>query len=120
MSNRTISLHLFILQKNSLDLLQFFDLDSDYNGDNGDEHWEMSDKKDKNGNPISLAVLEGYKTEAERILNKIDDQEQDDEWRIDNVINYVDKFCHGSYSSSWTYELKRIEEGYAVAVAYMY
>lgn len=117
--SREISLHTFIVDKWAMDLLQFFDLDSDYNGDNGDEYWEMSDQDDKNGDPIPLAIVEGHKTEAERLLKEWDDPDSDDHTRIGNILDNINEFCHGSYSYNFTYQIEEIEDGYAVAVAFL-
>jgi len=102
-----------------MDLLQFFDLDSDYNGDNGNDDWEYSGEDDEHGDPIPLAIKMGFKTEAERLLAKWDDHEDDDHSRIGQVLDNISEFCHGSYSSQFTYEIEECEEGYAVSVAFL-
>lgn len=119
MGYHTMNLHTFNIDKWSMDLLQFFNLDSDYNGVNGDEYWELSDLDGADGEPIPLCIVQGFKTEAERLLNKWDDPEADDHSRIGNILDKIGEFCHGSYSVSFTYEIEDIEGGYVVAVSYL-
>tara|TARA_R110000868_G_scaffold411134_1_gene701930 strand:- start:410 stop:772 length:363 start_codon:yes stop_codon:yes gene_type:complete len=119
MSHRNINLHLFTIDKWAIDLLPFFDLDSDYTEDGDDSNWEYSGEDDEHGDPISLAIKLGFKTESERLLAEWDDQEADDHTRIGNILDKIDEFCHGSYSSQFTYEIEEIEDGYSVAIAYL-
>ena len=119
---KEINLHMFIVDKFAMNLLQFFNLDSDYNGDNGEEsykYWEMSDQYDENGDLIPLAIVQGFKTEAERLLREWDDDNEDDHTRIGNILDKISEFCHGSYSYSFTYEILDIGNTYAVSVAFL-
>ena len=119
MSHREMNLHVYHIDKWAMDLVQLFDLDADYSGENGDEYWEFTNKRDDKGELISLAVANGFKTEAERLLSEIDDHDSDDHTRIGVVLDYIAEFCHGSYSSQFTYEILEEEGGYSVAVSFL-
>ena len=63
MGQKTNNLQTFNVNKDNIkeDLISLFDMDEDFNGGNGDEYWEFGEEVDEEGNPISLAVLEGFK-----------------------------------------------------------
>lgn len=114
-----VNLRTFVIDKSNVNLIQLFDMDSDYNGDNGSEYWEMSEEKDASGKLIPLATLEGYSTEAERLINKLDRADAPLEQRIATILNYIDKFCHGSFSSDFEWDTNELGEYCVVSVAYI-
>ena len=111
MGYHKLELEQFILRKEDgelkEDLVSLFDIDSDYNGDNGDEHYRED----------TLAL--GYKTEAHRIVDETFSDEFDDTTNITNLLDYINEYCHGSYSINFTYNIVEVEDCYVVAVAYM-
>jgi hypothetical protein len=130
MGYRQLNLQTFNIDKDNIKegLVGLFDLDSDYNGDNGDEYWEFSDQDDENGNPISLAVLEGFKTEAERFVDGIyfdivnEAQAKNEEPTMQKMIAstlYKIQECHGSYSSQFTFNITETDNEFVVAVSYL-
>ena len=125
MGYRQLNLQTFNIDKDNIKegLVGLFDLDSDYNGDNGDEYWEFSDQDDENGDPISLAVLEGFKTEAERFVHNIYSYSHKN-----GVLNpqqciastlYKIEECHGSHSSQFTFNIAETDNEFVVAVSYL-
>ena len=123
MSNRTISLRTHFIAKEDSEmrkgLISLFDGDEDFNGGNGDEYWEMTNKNNDEGKPISLAVSLGFETEAERFVNDIFSLDTDDITNIDNVLSQVES-CLGSYGSQFTSEIEEVEGGYSIAIAYLH
>lgn len=116
-----MNLQTFTIDKNNIKegLVELFDLDSDYNGDNGDEYWEMSEQDDENGDPISLAVIEGFETEAERLVDNIYNKDLKDKTKIEETLEHIDEFCHDSFSSSFKYQIMERDSEYIVSVSYL-
>jgi hypothetical protein len=130
MGYRQLNLQTFNIDKDNIKegLVGLFDLDNDYNGDNGDEYWEFSDQDDENGDPISLAVLEGFKTEAERFVDGIyfdivnEAQAKNEEPTMQKMIAstlYKIEECHGSHSSQFTFNITETDNEFVVAVSYL-
>ena len=125
MGHKTNNLHTFTIGKEDIrqGLISLFDMDEDYNGGNGDEYWEFSDQKDEDGNLISLAVLEGFKTEAERFVHNIYTYSHSDgvlnqEQCIASTLYKVQE-CHGDYSSQFNFSIVDAGFQFVVAVSYL-
>lgn len=125
MGHKTNNLHTFTIGKEDIrqGLISLFDMDEDYNGGNGDEYWEFSDQEDEDGNPISLAVLEGFKTEAERFVHNIYTYSHSDgvlnqEQCIASTLYKVQE-CHGDYSSQFNFSIVDAGFQFVVAVSYL-
>jgi hypothetical protein len=125
MGQKTNNLHAFTIDKDNIKegLISLFDMDEDYNGGNGDEYWEFSDQKDEDGNLISLAVLEGFKTEAERFVYDIYTYSHSDgvlnqEQCIASTL-YKVQACHGSHSEQFTFVIVDTGPQFIVAVSYL-
>ena len=130
MGQKTNNLHAFTIDKDNIKegLISLFDMDEDYNGGNGDEYWEFSDQKDEDGNPISLAVLEGFETEAERFVDGIyfdivnEAQAKNEEPSAQKMITstlYKVEECHGSHSSQFNFAIVETDFQFVVAVSYL-
>lgn len=130
MGYRQLNLQTFNIDKDNIKegLVGLFDLDSDYNGDNGDEYWEFSDQKDEDGNPISLAVLEGFETEAERFVDGIyfdivnEAQDKNEEPSAQKMITstlYKVEECHGSHSEQFSFVIVETDFQFVIAVSYL-
>lgn len=130
MGHKTNNLHTFTIDKDNIKegLISLFDMDEDYNGGNGDEYWEFSDQKDEDGNPISLAVLEGFETEAERFVDGIyfdivnEAQAKNEEPSAQKMITstlYKVEECHGSHSSQFNFAIVETDFQFVVAVSYL-
>jgi len=121
MGYRDLSLRIFLLDKRNFkkELVSLFNLDSDYNGDNGPEYWTPSNKTDEGGEYIPLATVEGFETEAERLVEAIYDPGTDDERNIQAVLDHISECCHGDYSSQFTYEIAMTKTHCFVAVSYL-
>ena len=120
MSHRTLNLSTFFLPKEDSEmkkaLVSLFD--EDYNGGNGAEYWELSDQDGADGEPIPVATLQGFETEAERFIDEIFSLETDDQTNIENVLDKVE-MCYGSHVSQFQYVVEEAEGGYSVAIAYL-
>ena len=130
MGHKTNNLHTFTIDKDNIKegLISLFDMDEDYNGGNGDEYWEFSDQKDEDGNPISLAVLEGFETEAERFVDGIyfdivnEAQAKNEEPSTQKMITstlYKVEECHGSHSSQFNFAIVETDFQFVIAVSYL-
>ena len=125
MGQKTNNLHAFTIDKDNIKegLISLFDMDEDYNGGNGDEYWEFSDQEDEDGNLISLAVLEGFKTEAERFVHNIYTYSHSDgvlnqEQCITSTLYKVQE-CHGSHSEQFNFVIVETDFQFIVAVSYL-
>lgn len=125
MGHKTNNLHAFTIDKDNIKegLISLFDMDEDYNGGNGDEYWEFSDQKDEDGNPISLAVLEGFKTEAERFVHNIYEYSHKDgvlnqQQCIASTLYKVEE-CHGSHSEQFSFVIVETDFQFVIAVSYL-
>lgn len=125
MGQKTNNLHAFTIDKDNIKegLISLFDMDEDYNGGNGDEYWEFSEEVDEEGSLISLAVLEGFKTEAERFVNNIYEYSHKD-----GVLNqqqcitstlYKVQECHGSHSEQFSFVIVETDFQFVIAVSYL-
>jgi len=119
MSNRKLDLTTYTIVDIKKDMVQCFD--DDYNGTNGDEQWELSDEKDESGEWKTLAEVEGFETEAERLISNVYDDESDDITNIETILDEVEE-CWGSHASQFTYSITpcKDEEGecaYIVSIA---
>lgn len=121
MSHRTLSLSTAFIPKEDSEMRKALStlFDEDYNGGNGDEYWELSDQKDEDGEWIPLATVQGFETEADRFIDEIFSLEADDHTNIENVLDKVEA-CYGSHVSQFTYVVEDAEDGYSVAIAYLY
>ena len=130
MGHKTNNLHAFTIDKDNIKegLISLFDMDEDYNGGNGDEYWEFSDQKDEDGNPISLAVLEGFETEAERFVDGIyfdivnEAQAKNEEPSTQKMITstlYKVEQCHGSHSEQFNFAIVETDFQFVIAVSYL-
>ena len=130
MGHKTNNLHTFTIDKDNIKegLISLFDMDEDYNGGNGDEYWEFSDQKDEDGNPISLAVLEGFETEAERFVDGIyfdivnEAQAKNEEPSAQKMITstlYKVEECHGSHSEQFNFAIVETDFQFVIAVSYL-
>jgi len=130
MGQKTNNLHAFTIDKDNIKegLISLFDMDEDYNGGNGDEYWEFSDQEDEDGNPISLAVLEGFETEAERFVDGIyfdivnEAQDKNEEPSAHKMITstlYKVEECHGDHSSQFNFAIIETDFQFVVAVSYL-
>ena len=130
MGHKTNNLHAFTIDKDNIKegLISLFDMDEDYNGGNGDEYWEFSDQKDEDGNPISLAVLEGFETEAERFVDGIyfdivnEAQAKNEEPSTQKMITstlYKVEECHGSHSEQFNFAIVETDFQFVIAVSYL-
>ena len=125
MGQRTNNLHTFIINKDNFKegLVGLFELDSDYNGDNGDEYWEMSHENDENGDPISIAKLEGYETEAERLVNNIHTSSHENEvLNMEKCITstlYQIEECHGSFSTQFNFVVNDLDDKFVISISYL-
>ena len=121
MSHRLISLNTHFIPKEDSEMRKALSslFDEDYNGGNGSEYWELSDQNDKDGEPIPLAVLVGFNTEAERFVGEIFSLETDDETNIQNTLSKVEQ-CYGSHCSQFTSVVEEVEGGYSVAIAFLH
>ena len=127
MSYRELALQTFHIAKKESkikkDLVSLFSMDTDYNGDNGAgsyEYWEQSDQKWENGDPIPLAIVQGFETEAHRLVDKLFSSKADDRTNIETILNHIDECCHGDYSTQFTHEIQEVKNGYVVAVAFLW
>jgi len=130
MGQKTNNLHAFTIDKDNIKegLISLFDMDEDYNGGNGDEYWEFSDQKDENGELISLAVLEGFETEAERFVDGIyfdivnEAQAKNEEPSTQKMITstlYKVEECHGSHSEQFNFAIVETDFQFVIAVSYL-
>jgi len=126
MGHQTNNLHTFTICKDNIrqGLIFLFDMDEDYNGGNGDEYWEFSDQEDEDGNPISLAVLEGFETEAERFVDNIwseaaDKEEEPSAHKMITSTLYKVEECHGNHSSQFNFSIVETDFQFVVAVSYL-
>ena len=136
MGQKTNNLHTFTIDKDNIKegLISLFDMDEDYNGGNGDEYWEFSDQEDEDGNLISLAVLEGFKTEAERFVDGIyfdivnganvisaftDKNEEPSAHKMITSTLYKVEECHGSHSEQFTFVINDLDDKFVIAVSYL-
>ena len=130
MGHKTNNLHAFTIDKDNIKegLISLFDMDEDYNGGNGDEYWEFSDQKDENGELISLAVLEGFETEAERFVDGIyfdivnEAQAKNEEPSTQKMITstlYKVEECHGSHSEQFNFAIVETDFQFVIAVSYL-
>ena len=130
MGQKTNNLHAFTIDKDNIKegLISLFDMDEDYNGGNGDEYWEFSDQKDENGELISLAVLEGFETEAERFVDGIyfdivnEAQAKNEEPSTQKMITstlYKVEQCHGSHSEQFNFAIVETDFQFVIAVSYL-
>tara|TARA_B100000927_G_C16444100_1_gene461023 strand:- start:735 stop:1118 length:384 start_codon:yes stop_codon:yes gene_type:complete len=126
MGHKTNNLHTFTIGKEDIrqGLISLFDMDEDYNGGNGDEYWGFSDQEDEDGNPISLAVLGGFETEAERFVDNIWNEEADkgEEPNAHKMITstlYKVEECHGDHSSQFNFSIVETDFQFVVAVSYL-
>jgi len=126
MGQKTNNLHAFTIDKDNIKegLISLFDMDEDYNGGNGDEYWEFSDQEDEDGNPISLAVLEGFETEAERFVDNIwseaaDKEEEPSAHKMITSTLYKVEECHGDHSSQFNFAIIETDFQFVVAVSYL-
>ena len=125
MGQKTNNLQTFNINKDNIkeDLISLFDMDEDFNGGNGDEYWEFSEEVDEEGNLISLAVLEGFKTEAERFVHNIYTHSHSDgvlnqEQCITSTLYKVQE-CHGDYSTQFIFAIVDTGPQFIVAVSYL-
>jgi len=125
MGQKTNNLQTFNINKDNIKegLISLFDMDEDYNGGNGDEYWEFGEEVDEEGNPISLAVLEGFKTEAERFVHNIYTYSHSDgvlnqEQCITSTLYKVQE-CHGSHSEQFIFAIVDTGPQFIVAVSYL-
>ena len=117
MSNRTLNLSTYTVEDIKKDMVCIFD--SDYNGDNGDEYWELDDEATKDGEIITIAEKLGYETEADRFIDEIYDEEADDVTNIEAILEKVGD-CWGSQASQFTYTVTPVgydNNEYAIAIA---
>ena len=130
MGHKTNNLHAFTIDKDNIKegLISLFDMDEDYNGGNGDEYWEFSDQEDENGELISLAVLEGFETEAERFVDGIyfdivnEAQAKNEEPSTQKMITstlYKVEECHGSHSEQFNFAIVETDFQFVIAVSYL-
>ena len=130
MGRKTNNLHAFTIDKDNIKegLISLFDMNEDYNGGNGDEYWEFSDQEDEGGNPISLAVLEGFETEAERFVDGIyfdivnEAQDKNEEPSAHKMITstlYKVQECHGSHSEQFSFVIVETDFQFVIAVSYL-
>jgi len=130
MGHKTNNLHTFTIGKEDIrqGLISLFDMDEDYNGGNGDEYWEFSDQEDEDGNLISLAVLEGFETEAERFVDGIyfdivneaqDKNEEPSGHKMITSTLYKVEECHGDHSSQFNFAIVETDFQFVVAVSYL-
>ena len=126
MGQKTNNLHAFTIDKDNIKegLISLFDMDEDYNGGNGDEYWEFSDQEDEDGNPISLAVLEGFETEAERFVDNIwseaaDKEEEPSAHKMITSTLYKVEECHGDHSSQFNFAIVETDFQFVIAVSYL-
>jgi len=130
MGHKTNNLHAFTIDKDNIKegLISLFDMDEDYNGGNGDEYWEFSDQEDEYGNPISLAVLEGFETEAERFVDSIyfdilnEAQAKNEEPSAHKMITstlYKVQECHGDHSSQFNFAIVETDFQFVIAISYL-
>jgi hypothetical protein len=130
MGQKTNNLHAFTIDKDNIKegLISLFDMDEDYNGGNGDEYWEFSDQEDEHGNLISLAVLEGFKTEAERFVDGIyfdivnraqANNEEPSAHKMINSTLYKVEECHGDHSSQFNFAIVETDFQFVIAVSYL-
>lgn len=130
MGHKTNNLHAFTIDKDNIKegLISLFDMDEDYNGGNGDEYWEFSDQEDENGELISLAVLEGFETEAERFVDGIyfdivnEAQAKNEEPSTQKMITstlYKVEQCHGSHSEQFNFAIVETDFQFVIAVSYL-
>ena len=130
MGHKTNNLHAFTIDKDNIKegLISLFDMDEDYNGGNGDEYWEFSDQEDENGELISLAVLEGFETEAERFVDGIyfdivnEAQAKNEEPSAQKMITstlYKVEECHGSHSEQFNFAIVETDFQFVIAVSYL-
>ena len=125
MGQKTNNLHAFTIDKDNIKegLISLFDMDEDYNGGNGDEYWEFGEEVDEEGNLISLAVLEGFKTEAERFVHNIYTYSHSDgvlnqEQCITSTLYKVQE-CHGSHSEQFSFVIVETDFQFVIAVSYL-
>ena len=136
MGQKTNNLHAFTVDKDNIreGLISLFDMDEDYNGGNEDEYWEFSDQEDEHGNLISLAMLGGFETEAERfvdsicldIWNKAKDNGEDvsksyrdlTQRMITSTLHKVQE-CHGSHSSQFDFIIVETDFQFVIEVSYL-
>jgi hypothetical protein len=130
MGHKTNNLHAFTIDKDNIKegLISLFDMDEDYNGGNGDEYWKFSDQEDEYGNPISLAVLEGFETEAERFVDSIyfdilnEAQAKNEEPSAHKMITstlYKVQECHGDHSSQFNFAIVETDFQFVIAISYL-
>ena len=93
MSNRTLNLNHFILRQEDEELKQ--DLIS-----------------------VMSELDNDLTDDAEKIVDEIYNLEEDDDTNMNNVLDYVKK-SHGDFSSQFMYDIAGIQDGYALAVAYL-
>jgi hypothetical protein len=121
MSNKALNLNTYTIQNIRKDMVECFD--SDYNGDNGDEYWELSEEKNKKGEYKTLAKVGGFKTEAERFITEIYDEETDDVDNIESILAKVEE-CWGSQAEQFQFSVHSChdeygEDAYVVAISFL-
>ena len=130
MGQKENNLHAFTIDKDNIKegLISLFDMDEDYNGGIGDEYWEFSDQKDEDGDLISLAVLGGFETEAERFVDGIyfdivnEAQDKNEEPSAQKMITstlYKVQECHGSHSEQFRFVIVETDFQFVIAVSYL-
>jgi len=130
MGQKTNNLHAFTIDKDNIKegLISLFDMDEDYNGGNGDEYWEFSEEVDEEGSLISLAVLEGFETEAERFVDSIyfdilnEAQAKNEEPSAHKMITstlYKVQECHGDHSSQFNFAIVETDFQFVIAISYL-
>ena len=127
MAYRELNLRVFKLDRNSLiefpeqTLVQLFDLDSDFNGDNGHtDKWSPSNKLENGtANYIPLAIVEGYDTEAERLTHAMYDSKLSIEKNIDAILDHIKYWCFGSFATQFQYEIIECVHYYVIAISYL-
>jgi hypothetical protein len=99
------------------DMVAIFD--SDYNGDNGEESFEYWEQGTEDG--IPLAIEQGFKCEAERFINDIYNNTDDDVSNITGIMNKVIG-CWGSEASQYQFAITPIDVSgkmYIISVSYL-
>ena len=122
MSNRILNLETYKVENIKKDMVKLFD--SDYNGDNGVdsyEIWEQGVKECENEeDELPLAIELGFENEAERFIDNIYSDDDDDITNINAIMQKIVD-CWGSHVDQYKYNITTINngEGYIISVAYM-
>lgn len=118
--NGTLILESYDISDIKKDMVQVFD--ADYNGLNGNEYWKLCDEAQKDGEIITIAEKLGYETEADRFIDEIyNDEENDDVTNIELILGKV-KECLGDQASQFQYSITPVnysDDEYVVTVAYI-